>query len=71
MEREIALADTMAVAVGAGILPQDIDVNRSLLREALLNAKEVRSRYTVLRAAETLGWLEEITAEVVREYEFE
>ncbi len=58
-------------SVGASILPQDIDVNRSLLREALLNAKEVRSRYTVLRAAETLGWLEEITEEVVSEYEWD
>lgn len=59
------------LAVGASISPQDIEVNRSLLREALLNAKEVRSRYTVLRAAETLGWLEEIVDEVVGEYEFE
>ena len=59
------------LAVGANIWPQDIGVNRPLLREALLNAKEVRSRYTVLRAAETLGWLEEIVDEVVNEYEFD
>jgi glycerol-1-phosphate dehydrogenase [NAD(P)+] len=57
-------------AVGAAILPEEIDVDRSLLRETLLNAKEVRSRYTVLRAAEHLGWLEEITEEVVGEYDF-
>ena len=58
------------LAAGASIHPQDIDVNRPLLREALLHAKDVRSRYTVLRAAETLGWLEEIVEDVVNEYEF-
>lgn len=55
-------------AVGASILPHEIEVDRKLLRETLLNAKEVRSKYTVLHAAETLGWLEEITDEVVSEY---
>lgn len=55
--------------VGGSILPTEIDVDRSLLRETLLNAKEVRSRYTVMRAADTLGWLEEITDEVVSEYD--
>jgi glycerol-1-phosphate dehydrogenase [NAD(P)+] len=53
---------------GASIMPEDVDVDRELLREALLNAKDVRSRYTVLRAAEMLGWLEEITDEVVSDY---
>ena len=53
---------------GASIMPEDIDVDRALLREALLNAKDVRSRYTVLRAAEMLGWLEEIADEVVSDY---
>ena len=57
-------------AVGASIMPEEIDVDRALLRETLLNAKEIRSRYTVLRAAETLGWLEEITDEVASEYDF-
>jgi len=55
-------------AVGASILPHEIEVDRDLLRETLLNAKEVRGKYTVLRAADTLGWLEEITDEVVSEY---
>ncbi len=55
--------------VGGSIMPVEIDVDRSLLRETLLNAKDVRSRYTVMRAADTLGWLEEITAEVVSEYD--
>jgi glycerol-1-phosphate dehydrogenase [NAD(P)+] len=58
-------------AAEASIMPGEIDVDRALLREALLNAKEIRSRFTVLRAAEILGWLEEITEEVVGEYECE
>ncbi|MBD3323713.1 iron-containing alcohol dehydrogenase, partial [candidate division KSB3 bacterium] len=59
---------TIQRAAGASILPKEIHVGRDLLREAILHAKEVRSRYTVLRAAETLDWLEEITEEVVNEY---
>ncbi len=55
-------------AVGAPWHPSEIDVDRDYLRETLLNAKEVRSRYTVLRAAEHLGWLEEIADEVVALY---
>ena len=51
----------------APFLPAQIDVDARYLRETILNAKEVRSRFTVLRAAETLGWLDEITDEVVRE----
>jgi glycerol-1-phosphate dehydrogenase [NAD(P)+] len=57
-------------AVGGSILPEDIDVDQALLRETLLNAKDVRPRYTVIRAAEILGWLEEIADEVVNEYDF-
>ncbi|PIE31876.1 hypothetical protein CSA56_17175 [candidate division KSB3 bacterium] len=57
-------------AAGASIMPKEVHVDRELLRETILYAKEVRSRYTVLRAAETLGWLEEITDEVVSEYDF-
>lgn len=50
---------------GAPLYPSAIDVSPEYLRETLLNAKEMRSRYTVLRAAESLGWLEEIADEVV------
>ena len=57
-------------AVGVDIHPHAIDVDREYLRETLLNAKDVRPRYSVLRAAETLGWLEEITEEVVNDYGF-
>ncbi len=56
-------------AIGTGIMPEEIHVDRDLLHETLLYAKEVRSRYTVLRAAETLGWLDEISDEIVSEYD--
>ena len=56
--------------VGDSIMPEEIDVDRSLLREALLNAKEIRTHYTILRLTDTLGWLEELTQEVVDEYDF-
>lgn len=56
--------------VGVSIHPKEIDVDQAYLRETLLNAKDVRPRYSVLRAADTLGWLEEITEEVVNDYDF-
>jgi glycerol-1-phosphate dehydrogenase [NAD(P)+] len=52
-------------AVHAPALPREIDVSPDLLRETLLLAKEIRGKYTLLRAAETLGWLDEIVDEVV------
>ncbi len=60
--------ESIMIELGAPYLPSEIGVDPDYLRETLLNAKEVRSRYTVLRAAETLGWLEEITDQVVDEY---
>ena len=33
-----------------------------------MNAKDVRTQYTVLTVADTLGWLEEIVEEIVHEY---
>ena len=51
--------------VGGAAFPKEIDVDSAHLRETLMNAKEVRSRYTLMRAAETLGWLEEICEEVI------
>ena len=49
----------------APVLPAEIEVDPEFLRETLINAKEIRSRYCLLRAAETLGWLYEIVDEVV------
>lgn len=55
-------------SVGGAALPEDVDINAERLREGLLHAKDARIRYSVLRAAETLGWLEDITEEVVADY---
>jgi glycerol-1-phosphate dehydrogenase [NAD(P)+] len=60
--------ENMQRSVGAPTLPTEIDVDPDYLRETLKNAKEMRSRYTVLRAAETLGWLDELIDEVVEHY---
>ncbi len=45
--------------------PADIGVNSDELRVALFGALEVRDRFTVLSAAEELGWLADIIDEVV------
>ena len=55
--------------MNAAAVPSDLEIDAEYLRETLLNAKEVRSRYTVMRAAETLGLLDEIVDEVVSEME--
>ena len=54
--------------VDAPVDPAAIAVDTGYLRESILTAKEVRGRYTVFRAAETLGWLEEIAEEVSAAY---
>ncbi len=53
---------------GAAYLPHDVNVDLDYLRETLLNAKDVRTQYTVMTVADTLGWLEEIVEEIVSEY---
>ena len=57
--------------VQGSVMPGDIDVERAFLHDALLHAKDVRIVYSVLDVADTLGWLEEITEEVVNEYDFD
>jgi glycerol-1-phosphate dehydrogenase [NAD(P)+] len=52
-------------AAGAPCLPREIGVDRAFLTESILNAMGVRLRFTVLRAAETLGWLEDLAEETV------
>jgi glycerol-1-phosphate dehydrogenase [NAD(P)+] len=54
--------------VGAAYLPEEVDVDLDYLRETLLNAKDVRTQYTVMTVADTLGWLEEIVEEIIQEY---
>ena len=44
------------VQAGAPITAEAIDVNDEMLQIAMKNAKEVRTRYTVFRLAEDIGW---------------
>lgn len=46
-----------AKEAGADFSPRALGVDRDLIREALLHAKEVRPRYTVLRLASDIGIL--------------
>ncbi len=50
---------------GGPAYPADIGVNSDELRVALFGALEVRNRFSVLSAAEELGWLADIIDEVV------
>ncbi|MEE8440152.1 MAG: iron-containing alcohol dehydrogenase, partial [Spirochaetia bacterium] len=58
------LTDTLR-QVGGPACPADIGVGSDELREALFGALEVRNRFSVLSAAEELGWLDPIITEVV------
>jgi glycerol-1-phosphate dehydrogenase [NAD(P)+] len=60
----VELADQLKQA-GGPAYPADIGVGADELREALFCALESRNRFTVLTAAEELGWLREIINEVV------
>ncbi|WP_026486261.1 sn-glycerol-1-phosphate dehydrogenase [Caldanaerobius polysaccharolyticus] len=51
--------------ISAPEMPDEIGVNRQLLGDALLNAKEVRQRYTILRLAEDIGLSTEKILEAV------
>ena len=59
-----ALMDAQRRA-GAPATPEEIGVGPDYLAETLRNAMEVRLRFTVLRAAESLGWLDDLADEVV------
>jgi glycerol-1-phosphate dehydrogenase [NAD(P)+] len=49
--------------------PADIDIDADYLRQTLLNAHNVRIQHTVMTAARTLGWLEDIVDEIIDEDE--
>lgn len=56
-------------AAGAASQPEDIDVDADYLRQTLLNAHNVRTQPTVMTAADTLGWLEDIVEEIITDYQ--
>ena len=51
-------------SMGVPASPADMGLSKEALKEAILYAKEVRSKYTILEAAEYLGCLEEIAESV-------
>lgn len=51
-------------SMGAPSSPAELGLSRADLEEAILYAKEVRNKYTILDAAEYLGCLEEVAAVV-------
>lgn len=50
-------------------LPQEIGVDRQLLRDTFLYCKEVRARYTLLQLAWDLGVLEEFADQISEDLE--
>lgn len=51
-------------SMGAPASPAELGLNEEELREAILYAKEVRNKYTILDAAEFLGCLEDVAEKV-------
>ncbi|HHT49230.1 MAG TPA: sn-glycerol-1-phosphate dehydrogenase [Firmicutes bacterium] len=56
--------ETLLKTVGAPTNPLDIQVDRELVYNGIIYAKEIRSRYTILRLLWDLGLLEEMAAEI-------
>lgn len=56
-------------SMGAPSSPAELGLTRAELEEAILYAKEVRNKYTILDAAEYLGCLEEVAAAVAEKME--
>ncbi len=54
--------------LGAATLPQDIGVERQMAKDAILYAKEIRDRYTVLQLLFDLGELDNFASYVIEEY---
>lgn len=52
----------------APTMPHEIGVEREMAREAILYAKEIRNRYTVLQLLWDLGELENFTDMIINEY---
>ena len=53
---ETETVKSMLRDAGAPMEPSEIDVDGDLLAKALIDAKEMRSRYTILRLAEDIGF---------------
>ncbi len=56
-------------SMGAPSSPAELGLSKEALKEAILYAKEVRNKYTILEIAEYLGCLEEVAEKVVEKME--
>ena len=54
--------------INAPVFPEEIGVDREMLKETILYAKEIRNRYTVLQLLYDLGELENFAYTVLEEY---
>ena len=51
--------------VGCPCTPEDVLVDRALVKNALLYCKETRVRYTIFRMADDLAILNELTEDIL------
>lgn len=63
-----ALIKDILLQLDAPTVPSDIGVDREMARQAIMYAKEIRDRYTVLQLLFDLGELENFTDKVLGEY---
>ena len=62
------LVRDILIRLGAPTKPQEIGVEKEMAREAILYAKEIRDRYTVLQLLYDLGELENFANTIIEEY---
>ena len=62
------LVSDILIRLGAPTKPHEIGVAREMAREAIIYAKEIRDRYTVLQLLYDLGELENFTDIIIEEY---
>ena len=62
------LVSDILIRLGAPTKPHEIGVTREMAREAIIYAKEIRDRYTVLQLLYDLGELENFADMIIEEY---
>ena len=66
--RSSALIKDILLQLDAPTVPSDIGVEREMARQAIMYAKEIRDRYTVLQLLFDLGELENFTNMIIGDY---
>ena len=57
-------------SLDSSCLPQEIDVDKDLLKRTFMYCKEVRDRYTILQMVWDLGLLDPLSDQVIQECEY-